>query len=74
LPATIKIGVVADYNLFRAGIISLLSDYSGMQGVLEASNGKELFIQLKRRTPHLVLLDIEMPEMNGIEAMLLLKK
>jgi DNA-binding NarL/FixJ family response regulator len=60
--------------LFRAGIISLLSDYSGMQGVLEASNVKELFIQLKRRTPHLVLLDIEMPEINGIEAMLLLKK
>jgi DNA-binding NarL/FixJ family response regulator len=74
LPATIKIGVVADHNLFRAGIISLLSDYSGMQGVLEASNVKELFIQLKRRTPHLVLLDIEISEINGIEAMLLLKK
>jgi DNA-binding NarL/FixJ family response regulator len=74
LPATIKIAVVDDHKLFRAGIISLLSDYDDMQVVLEAATGKELLTQLKRHTPHVVLLDIEMPEMNGIEATLLLKK
>jgi DNA-binding NarL/FixJ family response regulator len=51
LPATIKIGVVADHNLFRAGIISLLSDYSGMQGVLEASNGKRAVYSVKTAHP-----------------------
>lgn len=74
LPATIKIAVVDDHKLFRAGIIALLGDYSDMEVVLEAANGKELFKQLKRHTPHVVLLDIEMPEMNGIETTLLLKK
>jgi DNA-binding NarL/FixJ family response regulator len=74
LPATIKIAVVDDHKLFRAGVIALLSDYSDMEVVLEASNGKDLFTQLKRHTPHVVLLDIEMPEMNGIETTLLLKK
>lgn len=74
LPALIKIAVVDDHQLFRVGVVALLSDYNDMEVVLEASNGKDLLSQLKRTQPHLVLLDIEMPEMNGIETTLALKK
>lgn len=74
LPATLKIGVVDDHELFRSGVVALLNDYREMEVVIEASNGKDLFAKLKRNTPHLILLDIEMPEMNGIETTLLLKK
>jgi len=74
LPALIKIAVVDDHQLFRVGVVALLSDYNDMEVVLEASNGKDLLSQLKRSQPHLVLLDIEMPEMNGIETTLALKK
>jgi DNA-binding NarL/FixJ family response regulator len=74
LPRVIKIALVDDQQLFRAGINSLLKDYDNLQVILEASNGKELFDQLRRLKPHVVLLDIEMPEMNGIEATQILKE
>lgn len=74
LPAVIKIVVVDDHHLFRSGVVALLSDYEDMEVVLQATNGKDLLNQLKRNTPHVVLLDIEMPEMNGIQTTLALKK
>ena len=74
LPKIIKIGLVDDQPLFRAGIHSLLKDFDNLQVILEASNGKELFDLLKRQKPHVILLDIEMPEMNGIETTILLKE
>lgn len=74
LPANIKIAVVDDHALFREGMVALLSDYEDLEVVLQANNGIDLFNKLKRRTPHVVLLDIEMPEMNGIETTILLKK
>jgi len=75
-PAIIKVAVVDDHHIFRSGVVALLSDYKDMEVVLQASNGMDLLNQLrsKRHTPHVVLLDIEMPEMNGIETTLLLKK
>jgi len=74
LPKLIKVGLVDDQPLFRAGIHSLLKDFDNLQVMLEASNGKELFDQLKRQKPHVILLDIEMPEMNGIETTIQLKE
>lgn len=74
LPKIIKVGLVDDQQLFRAGINSLLKEFDNIQVILEASNGKELFDQLKRQKPHVVLLDIEMPEMNGVETTLQLKE
>lgn len=70
----IRVALVDDQPLFRAGIISLLKDYENIEVVLEASNGKELLRNIKRPKPDVVLLDVEMPEMNGIETTLELKK
>jgi len=74
IPKIIKVGLVDDQQLFRAGINSLLKEFDNIQVVMEASNGKELFDQLKRQKPHIILLDIEMPHMNGIETTILLKE
>lgn len=77
----INIAVVDDHHLFRAGLISLLKDHDGLNVVLQASNGRDLFKQLKnhaesgkRILPDIVLLDIQMPEMNGIETTLQLQE
>jgi two-component system response regulator DegU len=74
LPALIKIAVVDDQFLFRSGVVALLKEYDQLKVIIEASNGRELMDQLKRQTPHVVLLDIEMPEMNGLETVIQLKK
>jgi DNA-binding NarL/FixJ family response regulator len=74
LPAVIKIAVVDDQLLFRAGIVSLLKDFEEFDVVVQASHGKELLEKLKRHTPHVVLLDIEMPEMNGVETVIALRQ
>jgi DNA-binding NarL/FixJ family response regulator len=67
IPKTIKVALVDDQQLFRAGINSLLKEYDDFNVMLEATNGKDFIDQLKRHKPHVVLLDIEMPEMNGID-------
>jgi DNA-binding NarL/FixJ family response regulator len=74
LPPVIKIAVVDDHSLFRAGLVSLLKDFEELRVVMEASDGVELFEQLKSKAPHVVLLDIEMPGMNGIETTRLLRE
>jgi len=63
----IKVAVVDDQLLFRRGLISLLKEFEELDVVIEAENGKELVEALKRRKPNIVLLDIEMPVMDGIQ-------
>jgi len=63
-----KIIIVDDHPLFREGM-KLLIEKEGMgEVVAEAENGKEFLDLLKEHTPDLVLMDIEMPVMDGIEA------
>ncbi|HYG50674.1 MAG TPA: response regulator transcription factor [Flavobacteriales bacterium] len=64
----ITLGIVDDHSLFRKGLISLLDEYEDMKVVLEAGDGLELLEKLKSTRPDVILLDIEMPNMNGIEA------
>jgi DNA-binding NarL/FixJ family response regulator len=64
---SIKIGLVDDHNLFREGIKALLLSTKNIEMVLEAVSGKDLLIQLKTTVPDLVLLDLDMEDMNGIE-------
>lgn len=63
-----KVILVDDHKLFRNGIKFILSDIPELDIVGEAANGKEFLELLKFITPDLVLMDINMPEMNGVEA------
>jgi len=63
-----KIIIVDDHTLFRNGLKILLNNLKDYRVVAEASNGKEFLELLETITPDLVLLDIAMPVMDGIEA------
>jgi two-component system response regulator NreC len=63
----IRIIVADDHQLFREGIISLLNKDNTLEVIGEAANGKELFEILDQKLPHVVLIDITMPETNGLE-------
>src|SRR5215831_19507589 len=64
----IKYAIAEDHPTFRKGIIATLADNPEFKLVLEAENGKELLDGLAKNKPDVILLDIKMPEMDGIEA------
>jgi len=64
----IKTLLVDDHTLFRKGMQFLLDDYDDIEIIAQASNGKELLDILSEKQADVVLIDIEMPVMNGIEA------
>lgn len=64
----IKIFLVDDHTLFREGLNFLLSNYDLVSEIHEAENGKELLKNVLNVKPDIILMDIEMPGMNGIEA------
>lgn len=64
----LKIYIVDDHKLFREGLKLLLSTQDFVHHIYEASNGKEFIENLSFVDCDVVLMDIEMPEMNGIEA------
>lgn len=70
----IKIILVDDHQLVRDGIKSLISDSFGIDIIGEASNSVELFKQLHQMMPDVILMDISLPNMSGIEITKILKK
>jgi DNA-binding NarL/FixJ family response regulator len=68
MSSVIKIIIVDDHSLFRNGMKLLLSNAGNFQVLAEAQDGKEFLDLLKKETPDIVLMDIDMPEMDGIEA------
>jgi DNA-binding NarL/FixJ family response regulator len=64
----IRIMVVDDHTLFREGLIALLSGTSGVEVVGEASSGAGAVAQAEQLLPDVLLMDIMMADMNGIEA------
>lgn len=64
----IKICIVDDHKLFREGLKLLLSTQDFVRQIYEASDGKEFIENLSLMDCDVVLMDIEMPGMNGIEA------
>ena len=69
----IRLIVVDDHALFRSGLISLLSGMAEFQVVGEAGNGREALALIKEKKPDVVLLDVNMPEMGGVETVQTLK-
>jgi DNA-binding NarL/FixJ family response regulator len=63
----IRILLADDHALFRAGIRSLLQNLGDMQIVAEAQNGREALQLVETLQPDLLLIDIGMPELNGLE-------
>jgi len=70
----IKIALVDDHKLVRNGIKSLLEEEDNMIVVAEGSNGLEAIDIVREVRPDLLIIDVRMPEMNGIEAVGELKR
>jgi DNA-binding NarL/FixJ family response regulator len=64
----IKIIIADDHQLFRNGLKTLLNSFPEFEVTGEASNGKEFLEMLKTTPADIALMDINMPEMDGIEA------
>lgn len=64
----VNILIVEDHKLMRVGLKSLLEDYPEIKIVAEAQTAKEAFEKIRTNKPDVVLMDIGLPDMNGIEA------
>ena len=70
----IKIAIADDHVLFRAGVKSALSLHKDIKMIAEADNGMQLLTVLKHIQPDVILLDIQMPIMDGINTLPEIKK
>ena len=64
----IRILAVDDHPLLRNGVVGLVAEHPDMKVVAEASNGLEAIQQFRIHHPDITLMDLHMPEMNGMEA------
>ena len=68
-PNLIRILTVDDHPMLREGIAALVASQPDMKLVAEASTGREALEQFRKHRPDLTLMDLQMPDMDGIEAM-----
>jgi DNA-binding NarL/FixJ family response regulator len=72
-PGLIRILAVDDHPLVRKGIVGLVADEPDMTTVAEASNGREAIQQFRIHRPDVTLMDLQMPEMNGLDAIMAIR-
>ncbi len=65
---TFKIAIADDQLLFRKGLISMLKDFPEVNIVIEVGDGDELLEEMKKKKVDIVLLDLQMPKIDGFEA------
>src|SRR5271165_591960 len=69
----IRILAVDDHPVLRQGIAGLVNGQADMNVVAEASNGREAVQQFRAHHPDVTLMDLQMPEMNGLDAMMAIR-
>ena len=74
LAAIIKIAIADDHKIFRDGIKMALSPKQNLKMIWEAEDGKDLLHKITIKKPDVLLMDIRMPEIDGINAIELLRK
>lgn len=67
LPTQIRLALVDDHTLVRDGIRALLSVIPTVTVVGEAENGADAMVMVERCNPDLLLVDINLPDINGLE-------
>jgi DNA-binding NarL/FixJ family response regulator len=74
LTTTIKIAIADDHKIFRDGIKMALSSRVDLKMIWEAEDGKDLLHKMTIKQPDVLLMDIRMPEIDGINAIEMLRK
>jgi len=69
----IRVLIADDHPLLREGIAALISAEPDLEVAAEASNGREALAQYKLKQPDVTLMDLQMPEMGGIEAIIAIR-
>ena len=69
----IRIMTVDDHPVLRQGIAAIIVDEPDMTLVAEATNGREAIQQFRAHLPDVTLMDLQMPEMNGLDAMIAIR-
>src|SRR5271165_5028058 len=72
-PSPIRVLVVDDHQLIRVGITTLLLPESDIKLVAEACNGREAVVKFREHRPDVTLMDLQMPEMNGFDAIMAIR-
>jgi DNA-binding NarL/FixJ family response regulator len=72
-PKQIRILAVDDHPLLRGGIAALIADQKDLSLAGEAANGREAIEEFRRLKPDITLMDVRMPEMDGIDAIIAIR-
>jgi DNA-binding NarL/FixJ family response regulator len=72
-PSPIRILSVDDHPLIRQGIAGLVATQADMKLIAEAANGREAIQQFHRHRPDITLMDLQMPEMSGFDAIIAIR-
>ena len=71
---SVKVLIADDHQLFREGLVNLLSQSSEIEIIGQAEDGKDALKKARKLLPDIILMDIGMPELNGVEATGILSK
>ena len=69
----IRLLVVDDHHLVREGVVALVEGQQDIRIVAEAANGREAIQQFRTHHPDVTLMDLQMPEMNGLDAVIAIR-
>ena len=69
----IRILLADDHPILRQGVQALAADEADMEFIAEASSGLEAIEEFRKHRPDVVLIDLQMPDMNGVDAMIAIR-